>query len=73
MYSSSMDVEHIFNLNHTGAEIWERIDGKRSVESIIEELQSEYENPPDQIEEEVIEFLQELWEAGLIEVKDENH
>ncbi len=70
LYSSSDDVEHIFNLNATGADIWERIDGTKKVGEIIEELKSEYDYPPDSIERDVMEFLHDLYQAGMIEVRD---
>ncbi|NOY64972.1 MAG: pyrroloquinoline quinone biosynthesis peptide chaperone PqqD [Nitrospirae bacterium] len=70
LYSSSDEVEHIFNLNATGAEIWERIDGTRSVEEIIEELKEEYDHPSGVIEKEVLDFLHDLYEAGIIEVRE---
>lgn len=70
LYSSSDNVEHIFNLNATGAEIWEKIDGTRRVEEIIEELKSEYDHPPEAIEREVLDFLHNLYEAGMIEIRE---
>jgi coenzyme PQQ biosynthesis protein PqqD len=65
--SSAADVESIFNLNETGAAVWERIDGKKSIKDIIEEIKAEYENEGNQIENDVISFVREMTEAKLIE------
>jgi len=65
--ASAADVESIFNLNETGAAVWERIDGKKSLKDIINELQAEYEDEG-QLEGEAISFIDEMIEAKLIEV-----
>lgn len=63
---SVADVESIFNLNETGAAVWEKVDGRKSIKNIVAELQSEYEAPGDQLESEVISFLEEMADAKLI-------
>jgi coenzyme PQQ biosynthesis protein PqqD len=65
--ASAADVESIFNLNETGAAVWERIDGIKSIKDIIEEMKAEYENGNNQIENDVISFVREMMEAKLIE------
>jgi coenzyme PQQ biosynthesis protein PqqD len=65
--SSAADVESIFNLNKTGATVWERIDGIKSIKDIIKEMKAEYENGNNQIENDVISFVREMMEAKLIE------
>jgi len=66
--ASAADVESIFNLNETGAAVWDRIDGKRKLSSIIDELQAEYEVDNQQLTNEVIAFVNEMIEAKLLEV-----
>ncbi len=71
MLCSSDEVEHIYNLNTVGAAIWERIDGQRSIKEIISELSTEYDAPEEVIQRDVVDFLNDLLEAGIIEMKDE--
>lgn len=61
------DVESIFNLNETGAAIWDKIDGKKSLKEIINEIEEEYEAEGQQLENDVFEFVNEMMEAKLIE------
>jgi hypothetical protein len=68
MTTSAEDVEYIFNLNEIGSAIWERIDGRKSLDVILNELFSEYEGDQKIIETEAIEFINDLRGAKLIEV-----
>jgi len=65
--ASAADVESIFNLNETGAAVWEKIDGKKSIRYIIEEIKKEFEDEGNQIENDVISFIGEMTEARLVE------
>ncbi len=71
MLASSDEVEHIFNLNQVGADVWERIDGKKTVKDIVGALVMEYEGEPEEVEGDVIEFLNDILDAGIIELSDE--
>ena len=64
---SVADVESIFNLNETGAAIWDKIDGKKNLKEIIKEIEEEFEAEGQQLEMDVLEFVNELIEAKLIE------
>jgi coenzyme PQQ biosynthesis protein PqqD len=65
--ASAADVESIFNLNETGAAVWERIDGTKKISEIIDDIKSEYEGKDNEIEEDVMRFVTEIAEAKLIE------
>jgi hypothetical protein len=65
--ASVADVESIFNLNETGAAIWDKIDGKKSLKEIIEEIAEEYEAEGQQVEMDIVQFVNEMMEAKLIE------
>jgi len=65
--ASAADVESIFNLNETGAAVWERIDGIRKISEIINDIKSEYEGKDREIEEDVMTFVTEIADAKLIE------
>ena len=66
--ASVADVESIFNLNETGAAIWDKIDGKKSLKEIIREIEEEYEAEGQQLETDVVKFVNEMMAAKLIEV-----
>ncbi len=69
MVASAADVESIFNLNETGAMIWDRVDGQKSIRDIVSEIQAEYEVEADQLERDVISFVDEMTAAKLILVQ----
>ena len=71
MLASSAEVEHIFNINKVGADVWERINGEKTVGEIVDELVGEYEATPEQIKDDVLCFLNDIAEAKIIEVIDE--
>lgn len=66
MAASSEEVESIFNLNVTGAIIWEKIDGERRIKDIIDEIQSEYDEEAVQLEKDVVAFINDLIDAKLV-------
>ena len=66
--ASVADVESIFNLNETGAAIWDKIDGKKNLKEIIKGIEEEYEVEGKQLEMDVLEFVNEMMETKLIEV-----
>jgi len=57
----------LHTLNITAIEILEFCDGKRSVREIVREMQIRY--PENDIEKPIINFLNELCESGLVEIK----
>jgi len=57
----------VLTLNEVGGEIWDLIDGRRSVAEIIRMLVEQYEVSEEDAEGDVEEFLTQLLEAGLIE------
>ena len=59
--------ERGLELNDVAASIAERIDGARSVREIAEELAEEYEAEVATIEKDVIAFLGDLSDRGLLE------
>jgi hypothetical protein len=55
-----------YGLSGTGVAVWERIDGERSVEGILTELESAFVGDPTTIRTEVLDFLGGLSSARLI-------
>jgi len=58
--------EALFTLNPTGLAIWQRLDGKKSVREVIQELDNEYDASREEIEEDVVGLLEELYQRKLI-------
>jgi hypothetical protein len=55
-----------FTVEEVGARIWALADGSRSVRDIAGALAAEYDAPAATIEQEALDFLQELENARLI-------
>jgi hypothetical protein len=58
-----------YNLGEIGGEIWELIPEPTAIYRVIEQLQAQYEVEPAECIEQVIAFVQQLIEEGLIEIK----
>jgi hypothetical protein len=54
------DMNSVYTLNETGAFIWEQIDGKRSVEEIINALTDEYDIDYKNAETDVFSFVENM-------------
>ena len=60
----------IFSLNETGQAIWHRLNGKKSLEDLAHELESEFEAPEAEIKKDVLGLAEELLKRKmLVEVK----
>ena len=53
-------------LNAIGTEVWNRIDGSRTVAQIVEEVVDEYDVPPEQARRDVLAFVAALQEHGMV-------
>jgi hypothetical protein len=54
------DMNSVFTLNETGAFIWEQINGKRSVEEIIEALTGEYDIDNETASKDMFSFIDNM-------------
>jgi hypothetical protein len=61
-----------YGLDEVGARIWELIQEPRSAREVRDALLAEYDVEPERCERDVLALLQELADAGLVEVRDEN-
>jgi len=59
-----------FGFEAVGARIWELIQQPRRVSEIRDVVLREYDADPAECEPDVLAFLQQIQEAGLIEVRD---
>lgn len=56
----------IFSLNETGRAIWEKLDGKRSLKGVAENLSKEFDAPREKMEEDVIGLIEELFKRKML-------
>jgi tetratricopeptide (TPR) repeat protein len=62
--------DEIFTLNETGRVIWNKLDGKKSLQKVVAELASEFEGPVNEVEKDVLGLAKELLKRKiLIEAK----
>ncbi|MBU0992273.1 MAG: PqqD family protein [Proteobacteria bacterium] len=52
--------DELYTLNETGKDIWSRLDGKRNLRSILDQLKTEYDMDSQTIEEDAKGLLEEL-------------
>ena len=60
------DLEGIFTLNEVGAMIWRLIDGQKTGRELAEAVKDEYDVEAAEAEDDVVDFLRSLEDAGLI-------
>ena len=53
-------------LNELGSLVWERLDGTRTVEQIVESVAQEYDVPVSAAREDILSFIGELREHGMV-------
>jgi len=62
--------EEIFSLNETGLDIWNKLDGKKSLREIKEDLLQQYDTSADIMEKDILGIVGELLKKNiLVEVK----
>lgn len=52
-------------INPTAVSIWKRLDGKHSPEKIVGHIRAEFDAVPENVQEDVLEFLELLKEYGM--------
>ena len=58
--------EEIFSLNETGVVIWEKLDGKKSLNKIAQELSEEFKAPLNKIKEDCLGLASELLKRKMV-------
>lgn len=61
-----------YGLDAVGAHIWKLLQDAKSIREIRDTVLAEYDVTPHQCESDLLLFLSDLMEKGLIEVKDES-
>ena len=60
------DMDSVYTLNETGAFIWEQIDGRRDLESLIKLLVSEYDTDTETAKSDLLDFINKMNEYLII-------
>jgi SynChlorMet cassette protein ScmD len=59
------DTGHAFGLNPVGVFVWQRLDGKHTVQDILSELQESCHGIPGEAPNHIQEFIESLLQKGL--------
>lgn len=65
------DTAHGFGLNPTGVYIWKLLDGKHSIDDLLQSLRVDAEGVPEEAGAHIVSFVEELAEQGLTGYKGE--
>ena len=65
----SVEAGTYYGMEQTARRIWELVEKSRSVSELIEILSEEYHVKPEVCSQEIVLFLQELLQEGLVVVK----
>lgn len=57
-----------YGLGETGSDVWRLLANRTAVRPIVEQLSREYDAPPEVIEQDVLELLENLRLEGLVQV-----
>lgn len=60
--------DELYSLNETGREIWNRLDGQRSLAIIVQDLAQQYDAPGGEIEQDVRGLVVELLKRRILKV-----
>jgi len=61
-----LETNLVFELNNTGARIWELLEAGTPEDDILERLSAEFEVAPEQLKRDLNDLLRELTSQGLI-------
>jgi hypothetical protein len=56
----------LFTLNNTGRAIWSRLDGKRTLKEVVEELAKDFKAPEGKIQDDVLGLVGELVQRKIL-------
>jgi len=58
--------DELYTLNDTGKAIWNKLDAKKNLKKVVEELSQEFESSSDKMEKDVIGFVKELLKRRML-------
>jgi len=66
IYKTSKEANYIYTLNKVAHEIWNLIDGKKSLVEIKKKVLKKFDTSPEEVEQEMKKFLKDLKEIKAI-------
>ncbi|MBF0498880.1 MAG: SynChlorMet cassette protein ScmD [Candidatus Riflebacteria bacterium] len=60
------DTADAVGINPVGVTVWKQMDGTRSIEDIVSVVQSNFEDVPEAVHEEIVAFVQMLEKNGFV-------
>lgn len=67
------DTAEAVGTNPVGVAVWKRMDGKRSLDDIVSEIQNSFEDTPDAASKEIAAFVNTLAENGFVGLELESN
>ena len=61
--------DELYTLNETGAAIWRKLDGHRTLDDVAAALASEFDAPQSELESDVLGFAAEMVRRGILATK----
>ncbi len=58
--------DELFTLNEAGKAIWKKLDGKRTLGDVIQSLKEEFNADPEELEADVLGFVNQMVEWGIL-------
>jgi len=58
--------DEMYTLNRTGIAIWEKLSPEKTLETVINELCEEYDGDKEQIEDDVVGLIEELFRRNIV-------
>ena len=58
--------DDLFSMNETGTEIWNMLDGKKTVQEVVKALAQQYRAEPAEIEQDVVGIVTELLKRRML-------
>jgi len=67
------DLASIYSFNEVASLIWQWLEMPREVSDLVSAVEREYDVDPQQAQQDVSKFLNDMLSAGLVEVRDAMH
>src|SRR5579864_7102551 len=64
------DLASIYSFNHTGSLIWKLLETSRTLPELVAAVAQEFNVEPVQTKNDVTQFVDEMYRAGLVEASD---
>jgi hypothetical protein len=61
--------DELYTLNETGKDIWDRLDGTRTIEQIVKDLSAEFDATEDVLRTDVLGLVEELLKRKILVVE----